>query len=141
MLISRFITGGVILRLRPAARISLSFLLIAVFSAAPVSAKEGKTSNKVTFKRKSLSQGTFTGKAVPRYALQAKLTKRVVTCAYSQEEELIVSFDPVSDPLSSTTTLVRKETIKIHYFRQCTNIRTGRIGPKTEYVPFGNSGG
>jgi hypothetical protein len=121
--------------------VCLVVLGFGLLSQRPTFASKGEKKVTVAYKRKSLSQGTFTGKAVPRYALQAKLTKRVVTCAYSHEEELIVSFDPVSDPLSSTTTLVRKETIKIHYFRQCTNIRTGRIGPKTEYVPFGNSGG
>jgi hypothetical protein len=90
---------------KPKKSISIGLAVLALVCVLPTHANAGKKvrEKQVVYKRKNLSQGTYTGKAVPRYALQAKLTKRVVTCAYSQDEETIVTFDPVSDPLSSTT--------------------------------------
>jgi hypothetical protein len=88
-------------------RLSAFFVIIfAVWCISPTPASAGggvKAGKKVIYKRKNLSQGTFTGRAVPRYALQAKLKKKVVTCEYTQEEETIVTFDPVVDVLSTTT--------------------------------------
>jgi hypothetical protein len=93
-----------------------------------------KPHKSTTYKKVKKDTGEFKTRVVSAIPASGKVKKHTVTCTYSTAVESVATTAPYEDPVTHVVTNVTTTTYVTHYFKTCTNIKTGKKTTK-EYKP------